>query len=102
MSRKVCAVPGCPTISEQSRCPEHRRPNSNARGYGHAHRTQAQAWRARVAAGEHVTCWRCGQPITDPTDLDLGHDDLDRSITRGPEHAAACNRSTAGKYSRGV
>ena len=39
--------------------------------------------------GEVVICWRCaenGQPHeVDPGCWDLGHDDHDRSIYRGPE-----------------
>jgi hypothetical protein len=30
---------------------------------------------------------------------DLGHDDHDRSITRGPEHRDRCNRAAAGRSS---
>jgi hypothetical protein len=44
-----------------------------------------------------VTCWRCGEPILPTDEWDLGHDDNDRSITKGPEHANRCNRSTAAK-----
>lgn len=40
-------------------------------------------------AGEVFICWRCaerGQPhAVDPTNWHLGHDDLDRSVYRGPE-----------------
>jgi hypothetical protein len=45
-----------------------------------------------VAAGL-VDCWRCGERILPGAKWDLGHDDLDRSITRGPEHRL-CNRRT--------
>lgn len=84
----------CPTHARQY---EQRRGSSTARGYDHAHRTRAEAYRAQVRAGHPIRCWRCGQLITNPDDLDLGHDDNDRSVTRGPEHARACNRAEAGR-----
>lgn len=46
-------------------------------------------------AGETFHCWRCDNPI-DPKNWDLGHDDWDRSIYRGPE-CPSCNRSAAGR-----
>lgn len=84
----------CPTHAREY---EARRGTSTQRGYDYAHRRQAEAYRARVAQGTPLPCWRCGKPITDPNDLDLGHDDHDRSIVRGPEHARGCNRSAAGR-----
>lgn len=103
MPKRVCAEPGCPTLTDTTRCPAHARARDKARGtrqargYDAAHDREAKAWRERVARGERVTCWRCGLPITDPNDCHLGHDDFDRSITRGPEHGRACNLSAAGK-----
>ena len=82
-------------------CPTHqaaydaRRGTSTARGYGQAHRTTRAAWAPLVQAGG-VRCWRCGQLIEPGEPFDLGHDDHDRSITRGPEHQR-CNRSAAGR-----
>ena len=107
MVTKVCAEPGCPAIGAwtRGRCPDHERARDKARGtrqqrgYDAAHDREAAAWRAKVARGELVTCWRCGEPITDAADCHLGHDDHDRSITRGPEHAL-CNLSAAGRISR--
>lgn len=87
----------CPTHAREY---EAKRGTSTQRGYDHTHRRQAEGWRARVRAGQLVTCWRCGKPITDPNDLDLGHDDNDRSIIRGPEHARGCSRSAAGRAGR--
>ena len=89
---------------KRGRCPEHERSRDKARGtrrergYDAAHDREGKRWRTKVAAGEHVTCWRCGEPIADPSDCHLGHDDHDRSITRGPEHAT-CNLSAAGRNS---
>ena len=99
MARRVCNVPGCPNLTDHARCVTHERPNANARGYDAAHQRKSREWKARVRLGELVICWRCGEPITDGDDCDLGHDDGDRTITRGPEHARRCNRSAAGRNS---
>src|SRR5215212_3918916 len=48
---------------------------------------------ALVAAGNAV-CWRCGRPILPWMAWDLGHDDYDRGIYRGPG-CRHCNRSSA-------
>lgn len=72
-----------------------RRGNTTARGYGsHHQRTRAQ-WAPHVAAGL-VDCWRCGKRIPPGAPWDLGHDDHNRAIYRGPEHRG-CNRATAGR-----
>jgi len=99
MARRVCNVADCATITDGPRCDEHARPNANARGYDAAHQRESRMWIAKVRAGELVLCWRCEQPITDPSDCHLGHDDLDRSITSGPEHGRHCNLSAAGRNS---
>ena len=106
MAVRVCR--DCPRIipaaAYKGRCPECSRRADKARGtrrergYDAAHDREAKRWRAKITAGERVTCWRCGEPITDPSDCHLGHDDRDRSITRGPEHAT-CNLSAAGRNS---
>ena len=66
-------------------------------GYGIEHRRTRADWKPYVDRLE-VDCWRCGELIIpDYTVLgdgwDLGHDDYDRSIYRGPEHVN-CNRAT--------
>lgn len=57
------------------------------------YRRQRAYERKRVDAGG-VRCWRCGKPILPGHPFDLGHDDVDRTIIRGPEHPR-CNRATA-------
>ena len=63
-----------------------------ARGYGVGHRADRQRWEPRVALGI-VPCRRCGELIRPDEPWDLGHDDLDRSLPRAPEHRR-CNRAT--------
>ena len=109
---KVCRTPGCPTLipsdAYKGRCPACNRQASRDRGtraeqgYGAEHRAERKAIAKRIASGELVTCWRCHEAITSEDDWDLGHDDYDRTITRGPEHARRCNRSAAGRASHGL
>ena len=71
--------------------------STTARGYGPDHQKERARAKQAVDAGE-AYCWRCGGWI-DPTlrdkygreMWDLGHDDHDRSVYRGPEHRR-CNR----------
>lgn len=62
------------------------------RGYGHDHQ-QLRKQAARLVATGTARCWRCEQLIDPREPWDLGHDDHDRTIYRGPEHQA-CNRAT--------
>ena len=88
----------CPTCS---RIHDRERGSREERGYGAAHRHARAAYQARMDAGEAIRCWRCAKPIANGEPWDLGHDDHDRNITRGPEHAT-CNRSAAGRARTGV
>lgn len=106
MPRRVCSAPGCPTLVPQGarggRCSSHERARDRARGtaaergYGAAHRAESRRLKALVTSGRLVRCWRCEARITDPANLHLGHDDHDRSITRGAE-CASCNLGAAGR-----
>jgi hypothetical protein len=72
------------------------RPAANAeRGYGAEHRALRKRLARLVQAGQ-ATCWRCGRWIAPGEPWDLGHDDVDRSVYRGPEHRS-CNRRTSGR-----
>lgn len=88
----------CPLCKElhagTGRC-ERCRGSSAQRGYGAKHRRERDRWRPIVSGGT-VTCWRCERPIRANEPWDLGHDDDDRRVYRGPEHLA-CNRNTAGR-----
>lgn len=69
---------------------------TSQRGYGTEYqRTRAQ-WKVRVDAGS-VACWRCGAWINPAYEWHLGHDDYDRRIIRGPEHAKCNLRAAAAK-----
>jgi hypothetical protein len=91
----------CPTRNltthSSGRCEQCRRRHwktrgtTAQRGYGSTHERLRQQWAPIVAAGGAL-CWRCGRLINRGDDWDLGHDDLDRSVYRGPEHRA-CNRA---------
>lgn len=77
---------------------------TSARGYGSAHQRQRKAIAAKLKAGAVLTCWRCGGALVQGMAWDLGHDDQDRSLYRGPEHRK-CNRSAGarmGNAMRGV
>ena len=71
------------------------RANTTARGYGGPHQKLRKQVARLVASGSAV-CWRCGRPIQSWMSWDLGHDDYDRSIYRGPEHQR-CNRAAAAR-----
>src|SRR3954453_9917742 len=71
------------------------RAETTIRGYGREH----QLLRARLApfvATRTVICWRCGKLVASHHAWDLGHDDMDRTIIRGPEHAG-CKRSAGAR-----
>lgn len=101
MARKPCAESGCPTITDRTRCPQHRRAQDKARGsredrgYGKGHQAIRADYQVRMDAGHRYQCWRCGVPI-DPSHWHLGHDDHDRSRYRGPE-CVPCNTATKGR-----
>lgn len=71
---------------------------TTARGYGSKHQRLRRRYQRKMDRGEVFNCWRCGDPV-DPSNWDLGHDDQDRSITRGPEHPL-CNRATRSRWAK--
>lgn len=81
---------------DHARLTEVARGTRQARGYDAAHDRLRRRWAPRVARGV-VDCWRCGERITPGQPWDVGHDDVDRAITRGPEHADRCNRAAGGR-----
>lgn len=101
---RICPKPGCPKIVARRYCADHdreyeaKRGTAHQRGYGIRHQSLRGSFQGAINGGL-IDCWRCGQPIRPGDDWDLGHDDDDRTITRGPEHAY-CNRSAAGRKGR--
>jgi hypothetical protein len=71
-------------MSSRTRSGQHR--------YGTHYKRLRKRWALVVRAGNAV-CWRCGLPIAPGQPWDLGHDDDDPNVHRGPEHRA-CNRAT--------
>lgn len=98
---RVCLEPDCPDLTATGYCDTHRRARDKARGtkaqrgYGKTFVQTRAWWKPRVEAGI-VDCWRCGVRLQPSEPFDLGHDDDNREIIRGPEHPR-CNRSAAGK-----
>lgn len=103
-----CRDHGCarPVPAGVTRCPEHtrahdaKRGSRKQRGYGTDHQRLRLALAPLVQAGR-ATCWRCGLPIAPDDAWHVGHDDHDRTRTRGTEHAS-CNLSAAGRASHGL
>ena len=104
-AKRICL--DCPAITDQSRCPscrskrERTRGTPAERGYDQAHKAERARLAPLVATGS-VKCWRCGGYIAAGSPWDLGHDDRDRTVHRGPEHVGReCpeggNRATAGR-----
>lgn len=104
---RVCAEPGCPTLTDSSRCPTHTRARDTtrgtrqARGYTTAHDRERARWAPIVDRGA-VDCHadRClytSRRITPGTPWDLGHT-AGRETWTGPEHAR-CNRAAGGRAS---
>ena len=60
---RVCAEPGCPTVSVKQRCAKHALP-----GYGRAHRRAASPVMANA-----TRCAACGQRPTPSNPLERGH-----------------------------
>jgi len=72
--------------------------SATARGYGRDHKKLREQWEPLVATGS-VRCWRCHEFISPGVKWHLGHDDFNRGVYRGPEHAK-CNLSGAAKKAR--
>lgn len=93
----------CKRPSPGSRCVDCARAKDKARGtrqergYDAAHEAERKRWDPLVATGA-VKCWRCLVLLAPELPWDLGHDDTDRSIYRGPE-CVRCNRATASRIS---
>jgi hypothetical protein len=80
----------------------HRRDNNSPaararkREYDSREYRQAHAQAARIVSRGDAYCWRCTGWIEPDGTWHLGHDDHNRAIIRGPEHAS-CNLTAAAK-----
>jgi hypothetical protein len=86
-----------PAATRPPAAPRRQHGTTAQRGYGNLHRRTRLAYLAHLRDNPGLPCWRCGQPMyyEDRANLDLGHDDNNRSVYRGLEHAGRCNRSAA-------
>lgn len=101
---KVCAQPGCPSLTDKTYCDVHQRavrasreagrPKTAARGYGSPHQRTRSRFQRRLNQGEVFLCAKCGKQVHFCEPWDLGHT-ADRHGYTGPEHQA-CNRNTKG------
>lgn len=104
MTMRRCASARCPVLvaDGQRYCTRHqadyetRRGTSTQRGYNARHQALRTQWAARIQAGEHPACSRCGKPIEPFEPFDLDHDDTNRDRWLGPAHQH-CNRSAGGR-----
>jgi hypothetical protein len=71
------------------------RASTAARGYDRRHEAERRRWAPQVDAGL-VDCWRCGGHLEPGRPWHLGHDDVDRTVWRGPEHVT-CNLRAGGR-----
>lgn len=103
MAKRVCIEPGCPTVSDSTRCPACTRAKDKARGtrqqrgYDVHHDRLRAAWQRKLNAGAIVYCWRpdCGKRIN-PHNWTLGHCDTDRNRYHGPE-CPPCDYAVTGR-----
>lgn len=68
-----------------------RKLTSVEKGYDWQHKLLRAEFMDRMKRGERFDCWRCDVRIDPSLPWDLGHDDEDRTVYRGPEHVG-CNR----------
>lgn len=89
-------------MSHRFRTANRNSPAARARqaDYNTRHYREAGARAVTQVQSGQARCWRCRTPIPRTArrgpDWQLGHDDWDRSIIRGPE-CSRCNRSAAGR-----
>lgn len=108
MAKRVCSEPGCGQLVDRGLCSTHRaearrrRGTTTQQGYGWAH----QKRRARLVPQAIGTrCPRCGNPMTDPTEMDAAHTTpvaLDPTSVADHVLCATCNRSDGGRLGQAL
>lgn len=95
---RACAEPGCPILTDTTRCATHQRARdrargtTTARGYGSPHRKLRTEL---IPAAIGTPCHLCGQPIRPGQDVALDHTE-DRTGYRGIVHLT-CNAADGGR-----
>lgn len=101
MTKRSCPTSGCGSLTEGGYCTrctrdrEQARGTRQERGYDAAYDEARRVYERRMARGEVFTCWRCAElgrphPVDpSPGAWQLGHDNDDRTIIRGPQCAAS-------------
>ncbi len=96
MSIRPCLEPGCPTLTNATRCKAHTRAKDRERGtrqqrgYDADYDARRKQDTRALANGVVLTCWRCNNVVM-PHNYSLGHCDDDRTIIHGAEHLTQCN-----------
>lgn len=111
MALHPCAEPGCPNLTDTTRCTTHhkakrkasdrKRPNARRRGYGH----RWQQTRARALT--YMPTCQCGEPATDVHHLDgqgpngpRGHDMLNLQTMCHSCHSKTTATAQPGGFNR--
>lgn len=95
---KVCAEPGCPTLTKSTRCPAHTRAKDKARGT-RQERGYDAAYLAQLDSPEYVNathCDECGELFTVDNPKTGGHSVALRHGGRGSKILPHCRRCNYG------
>lgn len=98
-TRRYCS-PNCREVHGKATSNWQRRPNDaaakeRARTYSTAEHKRLRAHYKRLVANGSEYCWRCSRRIDPRSAWHLGHDDNDRTLYRGAEHAQCNIRAAA-------
>lgn len=95
---KVCAEPGCPTLTPGTRCPTHERKRERERGTA-TERGYDADYRRQLASPEYVNataCATCGVTFTQDNPKTGGHSVAIRDGGYGSQVVAQCRRCNYG------
>lgn len=98
MAKKVCAEPGCPVLTDTTRCPDHTRARDKARGTRQARGYDAEYDKQkRAPAFANAThCATCGKPFTPDNPKTAGHVIAIRDGGQGAPIKPECRRCNYG------
>jgi hypothetical protein len=92
---RACATPGCPVVVTSGHCSSHARPGPRARGYDSQHDRMRQQYIEPTCQADRVTAGDAEDASPTPADMDLGHDDHDRSSPEAPNTGTATGQQQA-------